>query len=106
MVAIDMKRFVVIGIGAIAIVAGIAGYRACCQRQRKSVKNGAELVRRDDAPQWTPSGAELANGNQGVGWVFGRVMGVAEAPGNPNYSPFGGPAHWRPSDRVRAYPRQ
>ncbi len=25
---------------------------------------------------------------QGVGWVFGRMIGVSSAPGNPNHSPF------------------
>lgn len=35
-------------------------------------------------PNWTPSEADLARGNQGVGWVFGRMIGVANAPGSPN----------------------
>jgi len=35
------------------------------------------------------SQAEL-EANRGPGWVFGRVMGVANAPGTGTFSPYGG----------------
>ncbi|MBP88532.1 MAG: hypothetical protein CMJ64_17755 [Planctomycetaceae bacterium] len=88
-----MKQFVVIGIGTLAMAAAFVGYRVCYQRQEESPAIQDQAINSDDSSEWIPSEAELANGNQGVGWVFGRMTGVADSPGGPNHSPFGNATH-------------
>lgn len=38
-----------------------------------------------------PADAHLLQSQEKAGWVFGRLVGVSNAPGTANYSPFGGP---------------
>jgi hypothetical protein len=81
-----MKLIVVLGVGTIALLAALVGSRSFWLAPAEIQ---CEASHREAATQWTPSDAELANGNQGVGWVFGRMIGVADAPGSPNHAPFG-----------------
>ncbi len=93
-----MRRFIIVGIGMIALVAGLVGYRCYRQAEQPSLTLESKAGQRDTTTEWTPSEAELAKDNKGVGWVFGRVMGVADAPGSLNHSPFVG------APPVRAFP--
>jgi hypothetical protein len=82
-----MKGFVLIGKIAIVLVASLIAYRRCESRRDGKLESQASA----NAPkaEWIPTEAEMANGNRGgVGWVFGRMTGVAEAPGSLNHSPF------------------
>jgi len=85
-----MKRRFPVGIGLIALTVAFASYRSCCEHEHAS----QQIV--NDTNDWHPSDSELANGDKGVGWVFGRMIGVADAPGSPKHSPFGGASEWQP----------
>lgn len=44
---------------------------------------------RDYTPYATlPSDVAPHESQEGVGWVFGRIIGVADAPGNGNHPPY------------------
>lgn len=82
-----MKVFVFVGVLAIVLVASLIAHRNCpsCREGKLEGSSSANVPN----AEWVPTEAELANRNQGVGWVFGRMIGVSEVPGSPNHSPFG-----------------
>jgi hypothetical protein len=100
-----IKNSVVSGIGAVAVAATFAGYGFCCHRHRESAEIQLEASDRNVATEWVPSDAELVRDNEGVGWVFGRMIG-AEAPGSPDSSPFGGTPQRQWANRAKSIPRQ
>ena len=94
------------GIGAVALASTFAGYCFYCHRHRESAEVQPEASDRNVATEWLPSDAELVRDNEGVGWVFGRMIGAAEAPGSPNSSPFGGTPQRQWANRAKSIPRQ
>jgi hypothetical protein len=84
-----MKRNVTVGIVFIVLVAASARYWLCARGASEPAENSHLSNDVGDVTHWYPTDAEAMNQNQGVGWVFGRVMGVSEAPGSVANSPFG-----------------
>ncbi|MDA1052391.1 MAG: hypothetical protein O3C40_18180 [Planctomycetota bacterium] len=75
------------GIVLLLLVGSLFAYRHYGNHRDSMVSN--TITEKAPAPDWVPTDAELGNRNQGVGWVFGRMIGAADAPGSPNHSPFG-----------------
>ena len=82
-----MKVFVFTVAIVIVLVASLIAYRRCESHRDVKIQNTASGSASE--AEWVPTKAELANQNQGVGCVFGRMIGVSDAPGSPNHSPFG-----------------
>jgi len=94
-----MKVFVHIGAIAIVLIASLIGYR-CCESHRDAKIESTASANSAEA-EWIPTEADLANRSQGVGWVFGRMIGVSDAPGSPNHSPFGASSPGHPVRGVK-----
>ncbi len=81
-----MKSIMVICLSSLVLLGWIA-YRnwaddAATQKREIEGRDAADLNRTDE---------ELTDRHEGVGWVFGRMVGVSESPGSSNHSPFGKP---------------
>jgi len=53
-----------------------------------------------------PAGFDPRRENKGVGWVFGRLSGIADAPGSWQQMPVGPPSAIHPSDSPHRRIRQ
>lgn len=86
-----MKRTVAIILGIILLSAVFVGSRSFDRGKRPAtLPETTTIAPADDY------GADLVafERRQGVGWVFGRMIGVSQAPGSPNNSPFGNGRTW------------
>lgn len=80
-----MKRTVAIILGTILLSVALVGSRSFDRGKRPAnLPETTTIAAADD------DGVDLVafEKRQGVGWVFGRMIGASQAPGNPNNSPF------------------
>lgn len=92
-----MKRTAVIIVGIILLGVVLVGARSFHRGKRPATATEAAMIAPLD-----DHGADLGvfEKRQGVGWVFGRLIGVSQAPGNPNNSPFSYSHTWA-GDNIR-----
>jgi len=97
-----MKRLWLAGLVLLLLTCGFLGWRGwCCSEVPRTAIESVE----EKASPWVPTDAELAAEKEkgGVGWVFGRMIGIGDAPGSPNHSPFGSSSqHASPTNTMPA----
>ena len=82
-----MKRTTFVLLGA----AAIAGASNWWLGQQTNPGDGSttDLLPAGEVVSAVPNDSIVGGHCQAAGWVFGRVIGCAGAPGSPNHSPFG-----------------
>ena len=83
-----------VGRMALAALLPVLGVSLLMLRSNHSKQDGppqpTATVQGDESRHFDtlPEGVEVGRPQKGVGWVFGRLVGVADAPGTSNHAPY------------------